>query len=265
MTWIIGAATALGYGITLSDTCVTYTKNGEQKTADILQKAYPLAPFVVGGFAGSVNIGFQLLDSLQKLLVTGEENVGWLLDWIVENWHPIAKEIYDKNCPEEKMAGSHILLLAAHPTEDIGIPGMARIHVATLKSPNFEPEIKRNAFLTIEHIGSGAEAYKKEIEELMKDGTQFANMERGPRFGGMGTMIGIQLTDAIKKNPVTGVSQHLQYFFVRRGQIAYGNNDCIEYDKDGNKTEFKMPDLAQGYSQLLEKLQLQGAASVIIA
>ena len=31
---------------------------------DMLQKAYPLGPYIIGGFAGSVKIGFELLHSL---------------------------------------------------------------------------------------------------------------------------------------------------------------------------------------------------------
>ena len=67
MTWVIGASPyAGGYGVMLSDIQVTLA-NGT--TLDILQKAYPVGNYIVAGFAGSVRIGFELLQSRKDSLV----------------------------------------------------------------------------------------------------------------------------------------------------------------------------------------------------
>jgi len=59
MTWIVGTASLFGNSILVSDICVTFTDNsGQQKHVDCIQKIYPLGQFVLGGFSGSVKIGF---------------------------------------------------------------------------------------------------------------------------------------------------------------------------------------------------------------
>ena len=54
-----------GYGALYSDVQVTFP---DGSTKDLLQKAYPLSNFIAAGFAGSVRIGFMLLDSLSQFL-----------------------------------------------------------------------------------------------------------------------------------------------------------------------------------------------------
>jgi hypothetical protein len=54
MTWVIGASSIFDYGAMMSDVRVTFS-NG--RTLDLLQKAYPVGPYIVAGFAGSVRIG----------------------------------------------------------------------------------------------------------------------------------------------------------------------------------------------------------------
>jgi hypothetical protein len=65
MTWVIGASSLFGHGAVISDIQVTF-RTGQ--TVDLLQKAYPLGRFIVGGFSGSVLIGFRLLQSLKDML-----------------------------------------------------------------------------------------------------------------------------------------------------------------------------------------------------
>ncbi len=266
MTWIIGASTMFGYGIVLSDTCVTYTENGQTKTVDALQKAFPLGPFVVGGFAGSVYIGFQMLHHLREFLhiPESEGNCAWKVDWVAENWQPIAQEIFQKSPSEEQAAGSHLILVGAHPTEDVGIHGFARIHIAVLKSPNFQPVVQQGKFLTIESIGSGTQAYEKELKEILEDPFSMAQMEVNNQ-GGMGTILKSRITDRLRKNPTTGVSQHLHAFLIKRGEILGGNNDFTEWHQNGTKIEFKMPPIAQNYNDLLEILKMPRGRAVIIS
>lgn len=264
MTWVIGASTAFGYGIMLSDICVTYKVNGEQKTIDALQKIYPLAPFVVGGFAGSVRIGLNLLSSLSEFLEPPEQNIAWKLDWVVDNWSPIAKKIFNQHAPEEKKAQSHILLIAAHPTENVGLPNEAKIDLAILRSPNFTPEFERGGFLTIKHIGSGATTYEPTIKEILDDSFSLASFERGI-VGGMGHSLGIILRDRLQEKPSRGISQHLQYIMVRRGGISeVGDTSYIEYDRHGKKTEVRVPQVAKNYGELLKSLGLKDGQAVLI-
>jgi len=67
MTWIVGTGTMFGHAVLASDIHATlkYGK-GEEHYIDCLQKIYPLGKFVVGGFAGSVKIGFSIISSLHR-------------------------------------------------------------------------------------------------------------------------------------------------------------------------------------------------------
>jgi hypothetical protein len=66
MTWVIGASSIFDYGAMMSDVRVTFRDGSER---DLVQKAYPVGPYIVAGYAGSVRIGFQMLDSLTKFLI----------------------------------------------------------------------------------------------------------------------------------------------------------------------------------------------------
>jgi hypothetical protein len=65
MTWIVGAAPPIGYAVGISDIRVTFSDASER---DCLQKIYPISPFIAAGFAGSVRIGFAIVDTLRLQL-----------------------------------------------------------------------------------------------------------------------------------------------------------------------------------------------------
>lgn len=75
MTWVVAASTLYGYGALFSDVQVTF-KDGH--TEDILQKAHPISNFIAAGFAGSVRIGFMLLQSLHEALRLSDEDLATL-------------------------------------------------------------------------------------------------------------------------------------------------------------------------------------------
>jgi len=71
MTWVIGGFTIFGYGVMISDICVTWKDGGYKK--DCLQKIYPLGNYIFRGFAGSVELGFMMLQDLRNFLKLPEE------------------------------------------------------------------------------------------------------------------------------------------------------------------------------------------------
>jgi hypothetical protein len=80
MTWVVGATSFFGYGALYSDIRVTFSDGTNE---DILQKAYPITNFIAAGFAGSVRIGFCLLQSLAEST--------WLPDQVESThaWDPV--------------------------------------------------------------------------------------------------------------------------------------------------------------------------------
>jgi signal transduction histidine kinase len=129
LTWVIGASSLFGYGVMISDVRVTF-RTGE--TADILRKAYPVGPYIVAGFAGSVLIGFQLLQSLHEFLFVPPseaeaDRVAWKPEWVAEHWAPEARKIFAK-CPfAERKLGSHFLMVGVSPDENMGTPNSPRV------------------------------------------------------------------------------------------------------------------------------------------
>ena len=61
MTWIVGRSIPFGYSVALSDIRVTL----DGREIDCLQKIYPVGPFIAMGFAGSVPIGFAMIDRMR--------------------------------------------------------------------------------------------------------------------------------------------------------------------------------------------------------
>jgi len=72
-----------GYGIGISDVRVTL-EDGSQH--DCLQKMYPVGRFMAMGFAGSVRIGFAMLEELSSLLGAAGEDQMWNPNDVAEWW-----------------------------------------------------------------------------------------------------------------------------------------------------------------------------------
>jgi len=145
------------------------------------------------------------------------------------------------------------MLVGASLNEDIGIPGFARIYVAVMKDPTFEPRIIKggNKLLSI-GSGSGVEIYKKEIEDL-SDTSDISLMKGEVGMpSGYGFMLSHCISDVIMKNPQEGISKHLHIAFVRRGQYSLQNNDVTIHCPKGEKIEVKMPPVARGSSEFLD-------------
>src|SRR5450759_2701557 len=101
MTWVVGATSVFGYGALYSDVQVTFA---DGSTRDLVQKAYPLGNFIAAGFAGSVRIGFKLLQSLAVFLVLPDEALGSHASdpiWVATQWAPIARSVFEGAPPIE--------------------------------------------------------------------------------------------------------------------------------------------------------------------
>lgn len=66
MTWIVGGAPPFGWAVGLSDIRVSFSDGTE---LDCLRKIYPVGRFITAGFAGSVAIGFAMIQRLSELFI----------------------------------------------------------------------------------------------------------------------------------------------------------------------------------------------------
>ena len=150
MTWVISAGVPLlGYAVAISDIRVTL---GQQEK-DCLQKIYQVGPYLAAGFAGSVQIGFEMIRSLQKGLRLEDPSLAWDPTQIAEQWPATARKIFAKYPASVQRHGSQLILLGAHPTEDAGVHGGGRPHIYSFSWPQFE--LVKAGVYEVSSIGSG--------------------------------------------------------------------------------------------------------------
>jgi hypothetical protein len=186
MTWVIGASSIFGYGAMMSDVRVTFS---DGRKRDLLQKAYPVGPYIVAGFAGSVRIGFQMLESLAKFLIVppnAPQPGAWEPEWVAEHWKPIAFQIFASADTQEQALRCQILLVGISNKIDPEVAAnpravqMPRACIVRFSSPDFEPVIK-NTRLSVDHIGSGGgmEHYTKVMQKHFELSSDSLKAEMG--------------------------------------------------------------------------------------
>jgi hypothetical protein len=254
MTWIIGASSLFGYGVMLSDVRVTFSTG---KTADIVKKAYSVGPYIVAGFAGSVLIGFRLLQGLHEFLFvppSGAEadRLAWKPEWVAEHWAPEARKIFEKCALAERKLGSHFLMVGVSPDENMGTPNSPRVYVIRFSDPDFSPGFMRKAF-TVCHIGSGGgvSLYKRALRDHFRIDASSLRSETGRPEGWAG-MLGETVAMVVDEQPIRSVSPHMHILVCRLGEIFEGTNSKRIYPPEGSgPILFEMPKVATSYEEFI--------------
>lgn len=129
MTWVIGIPTTFGAAIAYSDSRVTFSDSSQH---DCLQKLHRVALQVVLGFAGSVNIGFEVLESYRRVCPPSDPmDPGRAIGMLKE----VAKAVWAQASTEEKSLKCHLMLLAADPEKGDGTYTLT--YACTMRSPEF--------------------------------------------------------------------------------------------------------------------------------
>ncbi|KAF0109030.1 MAG: Uncharacterized protein FD146_74 [Anaerolineaceae bacterium] len=243
MTWVIGRAGPFGYAVGLSDVRVTLSDGTER---DCLQKIYNIGPHLAIGFAGSVRIGFEVINQLSAALRPPQQGMAWIPQVFAENLPQDTKELFRAFPEVERRLGLQLLLLSAHPTENDGDAPWAKCYVYRFSAPEFEPKIAHPA--QIVSIGSGSKVnnYMNALHKLDDDFDLF-QLQVGSRDGAaLGLMMSI--SNELKKFPVQGISDHLHICTVGRDGIRIGKNDIQTYGTVENR--FTMPPVATNLEEL---------------
>jgi hypothetical protein len=286
MTWIVGAPTMFGYGFAISDVRVTLQDGSE---VDCLQKLFSIGRHLAAGFAGSVMIGFAMIDELRRMADFDDPRMACDPGSIATQWPAQARQIFASFSSEEQKAQCHLMLVCVDPRLDVSVSTIPQSHVYIFKSPQFDLEVVTTQKLG--SIGSGLES--EECRALIDSfSTNFKRREmfwRGEigQSGGMASMVGSALTSILKRVAPRGVSTHLNYCWVYRGRTIIATNDHLAGDRwtveslgsgvndpdhaasmeqfkaaalTDNFT-FEMPCLAASWDDLCKILQARGASA----
>jgi hypothetical protein len=225
MTWVIATNVPfLGYAVAISDIRVTFGEPRREK--DCLQKIYSVGQDLAVGFAGSVEIGFEMVETLQKGLKLEDPGLAWDPTAISMEWPAKARNIFRKYPVAIQKYGCELILLGAHPSEDVGVPGIGRPCIYSFSWPDFEPvQAKPYEVLSI-GSGSGVLPYRELLKRYSDDHEWRTLLMQGESMpGGTATMLASSVTAILKIHPMPGISPHLHLCIVRRGEVQIWPND----------------------------------------
>lgn len=247
MTWIIGSNTIFGYGIILSDICVTFP-NGETK--DFIQKAFKVGNYIGCGFAGSVYLGFKFIQDLKKFIHLDDPKHAWDPVMVTIEWSKRLKELFKEESEDSKKNGIQFLLCGVSPTQNIKGLNVPKVTTSILRSPNFVPEIyEENG--GIYSIGSGAEEYKMELKEFCGDISSHLGFGTiGPNGFGFSIHLSSWFSQRLKEKPIQGISQYIHTVVVQRGNVKVLDLERRDHLKNGEIIEYKIPHVAKNIEEL---------------
>jgi hypothetical protein len=258
MTWVVGATSPFGQAVLVSDVRVSFTDGTEN---DYIQKAYCVGRYVIAGFAGSVQIGFRLIDDLAQRLSLQDERLAWQPVEVATAWVPIAAGIFANSREEEKRLKCHVLLAGISPTADKGGSRYSRTYLMTLRSPNFVPGFSRKGIAALQ-IGTGAKkmAYRNLVRTYFRDPRFAADFGS---WGGnhFGSVLGHSLGQQVSSRPLPGVSPHFHVVTCGRGNLYEGTNDFNTIENDQEIARLRMPPVATSYEQFLRMAAEAGHAT----
>jgi hypothetical protein len=259
MTWVIGRPVPFGYSVGLSDIRVTLSDGNE---LDCLQKVHAVGPNIAAAFAGSVAIGFAMIDRMRQYLRLPRPGLGWDPAVVVSNIPAVSLEVFRGFEREEKALGCGLLLFSVHPSKNNGDSPCALSFVHKLESPAFEVTCSGPTEVTC--IGSGA-AVAEYAEALRRLNDAPHKIHALERHGTAGSTLGLLLSieTAIQDRPAAGISPHLHICVVRREGVSIQPNDKTVYSDPIQ--EFRMPRVATTYDELLQTLNAKGASSRSVA
>jgi hypothetical protein len=234
--------------------------------AEVLQKAYPVGNYIAAGFAGSVRIGFELIQSLQTGMAVPEGTGphAWDPRVVALHWRTSAQQIFRDAPAEERSLGSQILLVGPSPTEHMGAPEFPRVEIARATSPDFTPRFSRPG-LAVRHIGSGGSVseYKRAVRPLFRlsSGIHQAHIAG---IHAWAQQLAFSITITVREYPNHGISDHFHVVAMRLGDMAVFTNDMITHPKDGPPQVLKMPPVArtwQDFESMVSELQSSAAGA----
>lgn len=248
--------TPFGYAVGVSDIQVSFP---DGKRLDCLQKIYPVTRWIAAGFAGSVIVGFRMMQDLREAFSNIASDEAWMPRYAAFKWYRRARRIFGTVREEHRARGCSIILLGVSPQANLGLPNCARADVIVMESKNgFEPQIcARRGCLAI-GSGNDADEYASAVREIAEDNFFLMQWEIGDKRGGMGSALGTHLALTLMKHPVLGVSRYVQQVTVSRGDIRIGQHVMSEFEEDGTEIVHTPPPIAASWGAYEKIVLLSG-------
>ena len=208
---------------------------------------------MIGGFAGSVKIGFRTLAELQYESSKLGDGQDWDLETIANTWWPmVAKEVFGKSEVEERKLGSQVILAAAHPSQNNG--AWPQTDVYSFSSPDFKPV--KASYRQVASIGLPNARYVAAINKVVSDFT-FMQSSMAEKFG-PGSMLASALGRELENCPLEGVSSFFQVGIASRAMNEINNFIKGIALPDGTIQEPSFPTTAQGLKEFIQICKVNG-------
>ena len=269
MTWVVGGAT-LDIGVLVGDIRISYSDNGRlrEEARYGVQKLHQIVPSIWVGFAGSIEIGFAIVDQLREAArAVSPGGVRPEPGDVVGTWRAIAERNYTQRFAEQlRDAGCHLLVVGASQrwTEHRGqrLWRVARAYRIELPRPG-ERNIRLTdvAFNQFDSIGSGksVEEYRDLLIGSTANGGQGLlafSPTAGQGFGNSwhlaGFITSLAIGTVIDRRPEPGISTHLQSAVVTAEGTMFSNNAGADLFVDNGRVRRvpPLPRLAQSWAEL---------------
>lgn len=212
MTWVLGSGVTWGYGALVGDVRAVWS-NGAH--LDCLQKIHPVGSWLMAGFSGSVQFGFETIADLRRRFGSAATGYSYMPTAAAWRWHRRARRAFANAPTEIREMGCQVLLVGVSPLPHQGIP---RAYCLRMRSPTFTPEVAPAfAWLSI-GTGTGFDfASTCANLDMLKfaDGVgKFEVMNRG----GVAFTVGMIASMDSRKSPMNSVSSVFQVGTVWVGE-----------------------------------------------
>jgi hypothetical protein len=213
-----------------------------------LQKVYPIGPFVLSGFAGSVELGFWAMQDLRRYVGDPPPGVAFYPSVIARWWWRRPRRVWPSFPRRLQELGLSVILVGASPE-----PTPLNVsHGFVFRYPNFELERIRPLSPTGIGSGNGVPQAVEALDELVDP----ANLNQGLLRAEVGfplggaDALGLALGAALSDAPTNHVSAEFQTWWVARGEIRLGSNEMTALTPGAE--DRLMPRLATSWAEFQE-------------
>ena len=222
-----------------------------------LQKVYPIGPFVVAGFAGSVELGFWAIDDLRRYVGDPPEGIAVITSVIARWWWRRPRRAWGSIPAHLQQLGLSVIILGVSPAAT----PLTASHAFVFRHPEFQFE--RIDPFRPNGIGSGngvPQAIRALADLVHPDNLNngLLRFEIGLPMGGADAL-GLALGAALENEPTPDVSAEFQIWRVRRGEILVGSNETTALTPGA--TSRVLPRLATSWREFQELTAEAGRAA----